>query len=172
MTGCLCGIALSNMYRQALLVPVGLDSFKLLHARYWSCMLPHPDSPPPCRWFHFRVSGASQCRNLRLHIINAGASSFPDAWNGYQTCASYNLKDWFRVSTGYDKASGVLTFEHTVKPGMVSFRLTPHQLDLGQSTDMTVLKDQRRFLLLRPLRTSASCTPFDAEHAVSCCCCM
>ncbi|KAK9862740.1 hypothetical protein WJX84_007495 [Apatococcus fuscideae] len=70
------------------------------------------------QWFHFRVSGASQCRNLRLHIINAGASSFPDAWNGYQTCASYNLKDWFRVSTGYDKASGVLTFEHTVKPGM------------------------------------------------------
>lgn len=72
------------------------------------------------RWFHFRVSGTTRSRTLRLHILNAGASSFPDAWSGYQTCASYNLKDWFRVSTTYDKGTGVLTIEHTVKNGMVT----------------------------------------------------
>ncbi len=58
-----------------------------------------------------------------MHILNAGSSSFPVAWQGYQACASHNLKDWFRVATSYDASAGVLTIEHTVKSGMVCILL-------------------------------------------------
>lgn len=58
-----------------------------------------------------------------LHIVNAGESSFPEAWPGYQGCASYNLNPngsgWFRVPTEYNESNGVLTFRLT--PEKVGF---------------------------------------------------
>ena len=36
-----------------------------------------------CRWFFFRVSGAKD-KDLIMHLVNAGSSSFPEAWEGYQ----------------------------------------------------------------------------------------
>jgi hypothetical protein len=47
------------------------------------------------RWFNFRMTGVADVP-LTLHIINAGSCSFPDAWPGYQACASYDLEHWFR----------------------------------------------------------------------------
>ena len=35
------------------------------------------------RWFFFRVSGAKD-KDLIMHLVNAGNSSFPEAWEGYQ----------------------------------------------------------------------------------------
>ncbi len=64
------------------------------------------------QWFYFRVSGAKG-KKLVLHIVNAGKASFPEAWPGYCTAASYDHEYWFRVPTGYDKDAGVLTFGHT-----------------------------------------------------------
>ena len=39
------------------------------------------------RWFFFRVSGAKD-KDLIMHLVNAGSSSFPEAWEGYQACSS------------------------------------------------------------------------------------
>jgi hypothetical protein len=68
------------------------------------------------QWFYFRVAGAKQMP-LVLHIVNAGESSFPEAWPGYQGCASYDLNPngsgWFRVPTEYNESNGVLTFRLT-----------------------------------------------------------
>lgn len=54
---------------------------------------------------------------LVLHIVNAGKSSFPEAWPGYRGCASYNAdpqgSGWFRVATEYNDSDGVLTFRLT-----------------------------------------------------------
>lgn len=64
--------------------------------------LPAP-SLPRCacltapRWFNFRMSGV-RGQPLTLHIVNAGDCSFPSAWEGYQTAASYDLKTWFRCA--------------------------------------------------------------------------
>ena len=35
------------------------------------------------RWFFFRVSGVKD-KDLIMHLVNAGNSSFPEAWEGYQ----------------------------------------------------------------------------------------
>ncbi|CAL8472033.1 g11575 [Coccomyxa elongata] len=63
-------------------------------------------------WFYFRVTGAKG-EELHINITNAGEGSFPVAWPGYQTCATYDRKFWFRVPTTYDKDTGVLSWKHT-----------------------------------------------------------
>ena len=57
--------------------------------------------PPPSsgRWFNFRVSGVRGLP-LSLQLVNAGKASFPEAWHGYNACASYDLVHWFRWRGG------------------------------------------------------------------------
>jgi hypothetical protein len=50
-----------------------------------------------------------------MRITNAGQCSFPNAFTGYSAYASYNRQYWFKVPTGYDTESGVLTIQHTPK---------------------------------------------------------
>ena len=63
------------------------------------------------QWFNFRVTGAKGVP-LHLNITNAGAASFPRAWSGYQACASYDRRHWFRAPTSYNPQLGVLTISH------------------------------------------------------------
>ncbi len=61
------------------------------------------------QWFHFRlvnVKGAT----INVNIQNAGKTSFPNAWVGYNVCASYDRNNWFRIPTACDKASGHMTW--------------------------------------------------------------
>ena len=71
----------------------------------------------PCRWFYFRVVG---CKGQQLHlkIVNAGESSFPEAWPNYNTCVSYDGVKMFRVPTTWDEKKGVLSWKF--KPEHVS----------------------------------------------------
>ncbi|MBK8251533.1 MAG: hypothetical protein IPK82_02550 [Polyangiaceae bacterium] len=56
------------------------------------------------QWFCFRsFDDPGQMR--RFHIINAGASEYPDAWDNYRVCASYEGGEWFRVPTTFDGQS-------------------------------------------------------------------
>lgn len=63
------------------------------------------------QWFYYRVAGAKQ-KQLRMTLINAGASSYPEGWAGYSARASYDRKTWFMVPTEYDEATGELTIFH------------------------------------------------------------
>lgn len=70
------------------------------------------------RWFYFRVTGCKD-KSLHLKIVNAGESSFPVAWPDYNTCASYDGINMFRVPTEYDQKKGSLSWKIT--PDHVSF---------------------------------------------------
>jgi murein tripeptide amidase MpaA len=61
------------------------------------------------QWFHFRLQGA-QGVPCTLRLLNAGQSTYPEGWEDYQACASYDGLDWFRVKTSYDGKA--LTIEH------------------------------------------------------------
>ena len=61
------------------------------------------------QWFHFRLQGA-QGVPCTLRLLNAGESTYPEGWEDYQACASYDGIDWFRVKTSYDGKA--LTIEH------------------------------------------------------------
>ena len=70
-----------------------------------------PDSADATQrqWFHFVVRDCAGVP-LELEIANAGRCTYPDAWNGYRACASYDGEDWFRVDTEFDGES--LTIRH------------------------------------------------------------
>ncbi len=61
------------------------------------------------QWFYFRAVGQRD-EDWVFHITNAGETSYPDAWKDYRAVASYDRKDWFRVSTQFD--DGCLTIRH------------------------------------------------------------
>ena len=61
------------------------------------------------QWFHFRLTGA-RGKPVRMRLMNAAEASYTRGWPGYQACASYDRKRWFRVPTSYDGQS--LIIEH------------------------------------------------------------
>ena len=63
-----------------------------------------PDSQNPdfLQWFYFRVQGVKH-KPMTLEIMNAGASTYHEAWNHYQACYSYDREFWQRnADTHYD----------------------------------------------------------------------
>lgn len=53
------------------------------------------------QWFHFRLEGEVG-RSYPLRIVNAGKSAYPEGWEGYRVCASYDRQQWFRLDCDYD----------------------------------------------------------------------
>ncbi|AIR91323.1 M14 family metallopeptidase [Pseudomonas cremoricolorata] len=54
------------------------------------------------QWFHFRSNGLTPGQRHRFSLENAGQSSYPHAWSGYQAVASYDQQRWFRVPSEFD----------------------------------------------------------------------
>lgn len=53
------------------------------------------------QWFHFRLSGARH-QDVTITIENAGGAAYPEGWDDYAVCASYDRTEWFRIPTTYD----------------------------------------------------------------------
>lgn len=61
------------------------------------------------QWFYFRLQGA-RGELCTMRFLNAAQAAFPDGWNGYQTVASYDRENWFRVPTTYDGQTLTVNF--------------------------------------------------------------
>jgi murein tripeptide amidase MpaA len=70
------------------------------------------------QWFYFRVSEIQGKRSC-FYIENASEASYPEAWDGYNVCISYDREHWFRIPTTY--RDGMLVFEHTPMQSTVYF---------------------------------------------------
>lgn len=80
------------------------------------------------QWFNFYFEGRPG-KEYFLHIDNAGQAAFPK-WDKfdclYQTTASYDGIDWFRVPTVYDPHSGKLTIHmQEMKQERIQFAFFP-----------------------------------------------
>lgn len=70
------------------------------------------------QWFCFRSSGdPGEMRAFR--IVNAGEAEYPDGWDDFRVCASYDGEDWFRVATRYE--GGALRFRHRASRRSITF---------------------------------------------------
>lgn len=79
------------------------------------------------QWFHFRLQGEKN-QPYVLNIINAGEATYPEAWENYLACASYDRKEWFRVPTGYDGKT--LSIKHTPEYNCVYYAyFTPYSYE-------------------------------------------
>lgn len=74
------------------------------------------------QWFHFRLTGALDI-SCNISILNAGETTFPDGWENYHACASYDCVEWFRVPTRYE--DGVLKIDYQPSNNSVYFAYFP-----------------------------------------------
>ena len=70
------------------------------------------------QWFHF-VAEDVHDTPCAFEIENAGETTYPDAWEGYDVCASYDLHQWFRVPSEYE--DGALRFAITPEAPSIYF---------------------------------------------------
>jgi murein tripeptide amidase MpaA len=56
------------------------------------------------QWFHFRVSGVLD-EPCKFTLEQANETAFPEGWESYNVCASYDRDNWFRVPSAYDGES-------------------------------------------------------------------
>lgn len=79
------------------------------------------------QWFHFRVSGA-QSKPLSMRFLNAGRCSYPEGWQNYRVCASYDRDHWFRVPARYEETE--LKIDHTPEHDIVYYAyFAPYSLE-------------------------------------------
>ncbi|MEE9272667.1 MAG: M14-type cytosolic carboxypeptidase [Robiginitomaculum sp.] len=80
------------------------------------------------QWFYFRLSGAAG-EECKLTIDNANGAAFTGGWDGYNACASYDKKDWFRVPTRFEDEK--LIIEHTPMHGSVYYSyFAPYSMEM------------------------------------------
>lgn len=75
------------------------------------------------QWFHFRSSGCGG-REVCYSIINAGDCAYPEGFQDYTVCTSYDRKYWFRLPTSYNQegeGAGALRWTHTAEHDQVYF---------------------------------------------------
>lgn len=53
------------------------------------------------QWFYFRMQEV-EGMDLKIDILNAHETSYPEGWEGYEAVISYDRITWFRVPTSYD----------------------------------------------------------------------
>ena len=79
------------------------------------------------QWFHFRINGVKG-EDLVIFIENANEAAYPDGWNGYRACVSYDRQTWFRTDSEYDGEE--LTIRHTAEADTIYFAyFTPYSLE-------------------------------------------
>ncbi len=61
------------------------------------------------QWFYFRATG-SRAAAWSFRLMNAGASTYPTGWAGYQVAASTDRKSWRRLPTTFE--GGELRWTH------------------------------------------------------------
>lgn len=79
------------------------------------------------QWFHFRVTSA-RGKALRLQIENAGEASYPEGFENYRACVSYDRVHFGRVDTTFD--GKVLTIIDTPRLDSVYYSyFAPYSLE-------------------------------------------
>ena len=61
------------------------------------------------QWFHFKADGLQPGQRYGFSLVNAGQSSYKQAWEGYHAVASYDQRTWFRVPSRFE--DGALNFD-------------------------------------------------------------
>ncbi|MCK5425332.1 MAG: hypothetical protein KAI89_08160 [Emcibacter sp.] len=93
------------------------------------------------QWFHFRLTGAKG-QLCAMTIENAGGAAYADGWENYQTCASYDREEWFRVSTVYH--DGEITIQHIPETDSIYYAyFAPYSMERHHSLVSQAAEDER-----------------------------
>lgn len=80
--------------------------------------LRHDSNAHFAQWFYFQLHNIRDQR-LGLNLENLDRSAYPAAWDGYNVCASYDNKNWFRIPSRY--AANNLSWHITPQANSIYF---------------------------------------------------
>ncbi len=97
------------------------------------------------QWFHFRLIG-NQGIPSNIRLMNASEASYPEGWDDYRVCVSYDRISWFRIPTEY--VNGELKFSITPEHNSVyfayfapfSYEQHLDMVNMAQGSDFCVLE--------------------------------
>lgn len=72
------------------------------------------------QWFYFQLNEVKN-KSLVLHLEDLGSTAYPEGWDWYNVCASYDNKNWFRVASKFNKNTQVLKWSITPKNNSIYF---------------------------------------------------
>jgi murein tripeptide amidase MpaA len=52
------------------------------------------------QWFYFQLSNIRD-QELNLSLEGLDKTAYPDGWDGYNVCASYDNQNWFRIDSSF-----------------------------------------------------------------------
>jgi murein tripeptide amidase MpaA len=74
------------------------------------------------QWFYFRAAGALKGVRAHFSIVNAGETSYPEAWPESTVVYSYDRREWKRcLDTRWDPAQGTLSWAQDAVADVVWF---------------------------------------------------
>lgn len=71
--------------------------------------IPNDNQSEFYQWFHFRMHSTPMVEHT-LVIEDLAKSAYPKGWEGYQTLASYDREEWFRIDTDFDGDNLTMVF--------------------------------------------------------------
>lgn len=70
------------------------------------------------QWFYFQLSNVKE-QELNLNLEGLDKTAYPDGWDGYNVCASYDNQNWFRIESSF--ANNTLTWSLTPECNSIYF---------------------------------------------------
>lgn len=64
------------------------------------------------QWFYFQLNGVKN-RKLTINLEELNNTAYPDGWDSYNVCASYDNVNWFRIQSSFNKNTSVLNWSIT-----------------------------------------------------------
>lgn len=70
------------------------------------------------QWFYFQLSNVRD-QELNLSLESLDKTAYPDGWEGYNVCASYDNQNWFRIDSSF--ADNTLSWSLTPECNSIYF---------------------------------------------------
>ncbi|TXI98288.1 MAG: hypothetical protein E6Q32_10330 [Neisseriales bacterium] len=70
------------------------------------------------QWFYFQLSNIRE-QELNLSLEGLDKTAYPDGWDGYNVCASYDNQNWFRIDSSF--ANNTLSWSLTPECNSIYF---------------------------------------------------
>lgn len=61
------------------------------------------------QWFYFQVNGIAN-QDVNFTIDELDKTAYPDGWDGYNVCASFDNHNWFRIPSEYHKDTNSISW--------------------------------------------------------------
>lgn len=72
------------------------------------------------QWFYFQINGIAN-QEINFIIDELDKTAYPDGWDGYNVCASFDNQNWFRIPTEFDNITKKITWSIDTQYNSVFF---------------------------------------------------